>query len=335
MPVAPDPALPTVPSDLPASCLSIGIDVSKATLDVAASVPAPGIPPKPCQFTNDRHGHALLIKWCTKLAPARIVMEATGGYERPIAIALHKAGLPVIVINPSRSHAFAQCDAIHAKSDTVDARMLARFAEVIKPPQRPFPSDKTTELSDLAVRRRQIVDDITADKNRLKQATSPLIQRSIKAIMAANEKQLTAIDAAMDLLIDADEDLRDKERLLLSVPGVGTTTARKLLADMPELGTLGRSPLASLVGVAPFSHDSGNKKGQRFIRAGRGGVRTALYMAALVASRYNPVIKAFYESLLARGKAKKVALVACMRKLLIILNSMLRNGTSWNPAAIG
>jgi transposase len=323
-----------VTSALPASSLCIGIDVSKATLDVAASVPAPGIPPKPCQFTNDRHGHALLIKWCTKLAPARIVMEATGGYERPVATALHKAGLPVVVINPSRSHAFAQADAIHAKSDAVDAQMLARFAEVIKPPQRPFPSDKTTELSDLAVRRRQIVDDLTADKNRLKQATSPLIQRSIKAIMAANDKQLKAIDAAMDVLIDSDQDLRDKERLLLSVPGVGTTTARVLLANMPELGTLGRSPLASLVGVAPFSRDSGDKKGQRFIRAGRGGVRTALYMAALVASRYNPVIAKFYQSLLAKGKAKKLALVACMRKLLIILNSMLRNGTSWKPAAI-
>jgi transposase len=334
VPVALATPVPIVPSALPISHLSIGIDVSKATLDVAASVLAPGIPPKPCQFTNDRHGHALLIKWCTKHAPTRIVMEATGGYERPVATALHKAGLPVIVVNPSRTHAFAQCAAIHAKTDAVDAQMLARFAEVIQPPVRDFPSDVITELSHLAARRRQIVDDITANKNRLKQASSTLIKRSIETILAANDKQLKAIEAAMDVLIDSDEDLKAKERLLLSVPGVGRATARVLLADFPELGTLNRSPLASLVGVAPFSRDSGNKNGQRFIRGGRSGVRTALYMAALVASRYNPVIKAFYQSLLARGKAKKLALVACIRKLLIILNSMLRNGTPWNPAAI-
>ena len=330
MPVALATPVSIVPSALPTSNLSVGIDVSKASLDVAASVPAPGVPPKPCQFTNDRHGHALLIKWCTKHAPARIVMEATGGYERPVATALHKAGLPVIVINPSRSHAFARCAGIHAKTDAVDARMLARFAEAIQPPEREFASDKTMELSDLAVRRRQIVDDMTANKNRLKQAPSPLIKRSIGTILTANEKQLAAINAAMDKLIDAEPEFKRKEQLFLSVPGIGPTVARMLMADLPELGNIGRSQIASLVGVAPFSCDSGNKNGQRCIRAGRGDVRTVLYMSALVASRFNPVIKAFYESLLARGKAKKLALIACLRKLLIILNSMLRNGTPWS-----
>lgn len=310
----------------------IGIDVSKARLDVA-SLPASNS--LASHVDNDPRGHAALVASLQTLAPRLIVLEATGGYQRPVVAALAAAGLPVVVVNPRQVRDFARALGVLAKTDTLDAAVLARFGASIQPSLRPLPDAQANALTDLLTRRRQLIDLHTAENNRLAQATAPKVKASIRAVLAVLKKQLGAIDRELDGLIQQCPCWQEKETLLTSVPGVGTQTARTLLACLPELGSISRQAIAALVGVAPLNHDSGTFRGRRGTWGGRKIVRSALYMATLVASRHNPLIREHYQKLLAAGKAKKLALIACMRKLLITLNAILRNKTPWRiPHAI-
>lgn len=304
----------------------VGIDISKDRLDVAClpaavrSVPA---------FGNDAKGHAALVAWLKEVNPRLIVLESTGGYQRVLVAALAAASLPVVVVNPRQVRDFARAMGVLAKTDAIDAMVLARFGERVDPDVRPLPDAASTALIELLARRRQLVELRTAESNRLGQATAPRIKASIRAVLAAIEKQIAAIDDDLDDRIRKSPAWREKEGLLTSVPGVGRLTARTLLACLPELGTISRQTIAALVGVAPVNRDSGLMRGKRTTWGGRSVVRSALYMAALVATRYNPVLKAHYARLLAAGKAKKLALIACARKLLVTLNAILRTRTPW------
>jgi transposase len=309
----------------PSAAVCVGIDVSKDRLDIAC-LPAHPTP----TASNDAPGHAALVAWLKEVSPRLIVLEATGGYQRGLVAALVAAGLPVVVVNPRQVRDFARAMGVLAKTDTIDAMVLARFAQSVDPPIRPLPDAESTVLMDLLARRRQLVELRTAESNRLKQAAAPRIKASIRAVLATIEKQIAAIDDDLDDRIRRSPVWKEKEDLLTSVPGVGKLTARTLMACLPELGTISRQAIAALVGVAPLNHDSGSMRGKRAIWGGRKTVRSALYMAALVASRYNPVIRATYQQMLARGKAKKLALIACTRKLLVILNALLRTRTQWN-----
>lgn len=304
----------------------VGIDISKDRLDVAC-LPA-AVHPFPA-FDNDAKGHAALVTRLKEVAPRLIVLESTGGYQRALVASLAAAGLPVVVVNPRQVRDFARALGILAKTDAIDAMVLARFGEKVNPEVRPLPDAESTVLIDLMARRRQLVELRTAESNRLGQAASPRIKSSIRAVLATIEKQIESIDDDLDDRIKASPVWKEKEDLLTSVPGVGKLTARTLLACLPELGTISRQAIAALVGVAPLNRDSGRMRGKRTTWGGRSVVRSALYMAALVATRYNPVLKAHYTKLLAAGKPKKLALVACMRKLLVTLNAMLRNRTPW------
>lgn len=304
----------------------VGVDVSKDALDVAFSDGAP-----PLRLANDPAGHAGLAERCRQAGVALIVLEATGGYERPVAAALAAAGLPVAVVNPRQVRDFARAVGRLAKTDALDAAVLARFAEAIRPEPRPLPDGNARELRDLLARRRQLVELRSAEANRLPRSRGA-VRGSVEALLAEIGRQLDAIDRDLDRLLRSCPVWREKEDLLRGVPGVGPQTARALLADLPELGRCSRQQVAALVGVAPLHRDSGTLRGRRTTWGGRANVRTALYMAALVASRRNPVIKAHYDRLLAAGKRKKVALVACMRKLLVILNALLRDRKPWRPA---
>lgn len=307
----------------------VGIDISKDRLDVArlpAAVHACGA------FDNDAKGHAALIAWLKEVSPRLIVLESTGGYQRVLVAALAAEGLPVVVVNPRQVRDFARALGVLAKTDAIDAMVLARFGEKVNPEVRPLPDAASTALIDLMARRRQLVELRTAESNRLGQAISPRIKTSIRAVLATIEKQITAIDDDLDDRIKKSPAWKEKEDLLTSVPGVGPLTARTLLACLPELGRISRQTVAALVGVAPLNRDSGMMRGKRTTWGGRGVVRSALYMAALVATRYNPVLRAHYAKLVAAGKAKKLALVACMRKLLVTLNALLRTRTPWRNA---
>jgi transposase len=308
------------------SAIVVGIDVSKARLDVA-SVPA--AEPSVASFDNAPPGHAQLVRWLREIAPRLIVLEATGGYQRVVVAALAAAGLPVIVVNPRQVRAFARALGILAKTDAIDAAVLARFGASINPELRPLLDAQATALADLLTRRRQLVELHTAERNRLALAGAPKVKASIKAVLNVLKKQIASIDDELDGLIRQSPCWLEKETLLTSVPGIGTQTARTLLGCLPELGQISRQTVAALVGVAPINRDSGSMRGKRTTWGGRKAVRSALYMATLVASRYNPVIRAHYHKLLAAGKAKKLALVACMRKLLIMLNAIIRTKTPW------
>ena len=303
--------------------LYIGIDVSKATLDIDAYPQSHA-----AQFSNDDIGRHQLIDCLLDLMPALIVLEATGGLESPIAGDLAMAGLCVAVINPRQARDFAKAIGVLAKTDAVDARVLARFAEAIKPEVRPLKSNEMMALDSVLTRRRQIVEMITAETNRHAQAAGK-IAKQIAQHLIWLRKRLSEADDDLDGAIQQSPLWQAKSDLMTSVPGVGKITATSLLAELPELGNLARREISALVGVCPFSRESGKHKGRRAIWGGRASVRAVLYMAALVASRHNPVIKAFYQKLLAAGKVKKVALVACMRKLLVILNAMIKNNTPW------
>lgn len=307
----------------------IGIDISRDRLDVAC-LPEAVLPPR--AFANDPSGHADLIAALAAIAPRLIVLESTGGYQRSLVAALAAAGLPVVVVNPRQVRDFARALGILAKTDALDAQVLARFAQQVNPAIRPIADAQRSALSDLLTRRRQLVELRTAETNRLTQALTPRIKTSIKAILSAIDKQLASIDQDLDDQIKHSPAWREKEDLLTSVPGIGKLTARTLLASLPELGTASRQTIAALVGVAPINRDSGMMRGKRTTWGGRRVVRSALYMAALVATRYNPVLRAYYAKLLAAGKAKKLALIACTRKLLVILNAMLRNHCPWRSA---
>jgi transposase len=262
-----------------------------------------------------------------------VVLEATGGFERPVAAALVASGLAVAVVNPRQARDFARATGRLAKTDRIDAESLARFAEAVHPAPRAIPDEQARALGEILARRRQLVGMLTAENNRLLTASTKRVKKRIEAHLLWLEKELARTERDLQEAIEESPVFwRENEELLGSVPGVGPVLAKTLLAELPELGELKNKQLAALVGVAPLNRDSGILRGRRAIWGGRSGVRAALYMGALVATRCNPDVKVFYERLLAAGKAKKVALVACMRKLLVILNAMLRNRTLWRPS---
>ena len=256
-------------------------------------------------------------------------MEATGGFEQVVAAACVAAGLPVAVVNPRQIRDFARATGKLAKTDTLDAAAIARFAEAVRPPVRPIPDEQARALGELVQRRRQLIEMIVAERQRARQARQRRLVKAIERHLAILQDELSRLEKDLDDTIRASPAWRDAEELLASVPGVGDTTARTLIADLPELGTLDRRQIAALVGVAPLNRDSGTFRGRRTTCGGRAPVRATLYMAALVATRHNPAIAAFYKRLCDAGKPKKLALVACMRKLLTILNAILRDKQPW------
>ena len=301
----------------------VGIDVAKAQLDVASD--PPGLT---TTIPNTEAGIQTLVPQVQALAPERIVVEATGGYELPVVRALVEAALPVIVVNPRQVRDFAKATGQLAKTDRLDAQILALFAARVQPPVRPQPDAATTELAALLARRRQVVEMLTAERHRMGKAPV-LLRPGIQAHIAWLTQQVTTLDDDLTRRIRHSPVWQEQVDLLQSVPGVGPVLSRTLVAQLAELGTLTRRQIAALVGVAPLNRDSGTLRGPRTCWGGRAPVRTALYMATLVATRCNPVIQATYQQLCARGKKRKVALVACMRKLLTILNAMLKHRTYW------
>jgi transposase len=265
---------------------------------------------------------------------ALIVVEATGGYEVPLLAALAEAGLPVVRINPRQLRSFATAVGELAKTDTIDARMIARFAHDVRPDVRPLPTKEQRLFADLAARRRQLVALRTAELNRRKKTSNQQLLSSIDAVLAVLQEQIAILDRQLAILVATDEHWQQRDKILQSVPGVAAVTSHVLLADLPELGQLDHKPLAKLVGLAPLNRDSGKLRGRRMILAGRRTVRTALYMAALSASRFNPQIRRFYQKLRQAGKPFKVAIAACMRKLLTVLNAMIRDNTTWRKPAM-
>jgi transposase len=310
------------------SQLFVGIDVAKAQLDIAVR------PTGECwTVTNDDAGIAALVAQLEAVAPTLIVLEATGSYQRAAVAALAAAGLPVVVVNPRQARDFAKATGQLAKTDALDARALAHFADAVRPVPRPLPNAQTEELRALLARRRQLVAMRTAEQNRLSGASQRL-RADIQAHMTWLATRLAVLDDDLDTTLRASPLWRERETLLRSVPGIGPVCTRTLLLDLPELGMLSRQRVAALVGVAPFKRDSGTLRGTRTVWGGRAHVRTALYMSTLVAVRYNPVLTVFYKRLRAAGKAAKVALTACMRKLLTILNAMVKHQTPWQPREV-
>lgn len=303
----------------------VGIDVAKAEL-VVAFRPAGDR----WAVSNDESGVAQLVDRLRRLGPALVVLEATGGYEHAAVAALATAGLPVVVANPRQIRDFARATGQLAKTDRLDAATLAVFAERVQPAPRPLPDEATRALEGLLTRRRQLLEMLTAERHRAAQAL-PAIRRDIAQHVRWLERRLSDVDRDLDQTIRMSPVWRAKENLLRTVPGVGPVVSRTLIGALPELGHLSRKQIAALVGVAPLARDSGTLKGKRLVWGGRAPVRAALYMAALVASRRNAVISVFYQRLLRAGKPKKLALTACMRKLLTILNAMARNNTAWHP----
>jgi transposase len=313
---------------LEVSPVFIGIDVSKAQLDIfvrpLASRESVG---------NEAAGIKTLVERARKLKPALIVLEATGGVERAVTRALASAELPVVVVNPRQVRDFAKATGQLAKTDTIDAEILARFAEAVRPALRALPDELSLELRALIARRRQITEMIVAESNRLS-AASKSVSKRIDAHIRWLEAELERADKDLDQSISQSPIWRENEDLLRSVPGIGPVISRTLLAELPELGKLNRKQIAALVGIAPLNRDSGSLRGRRTIWGGRASVRAVLYMAALVASRRNAVIRTFYRHLRNAGKAPKVALVACMRKLLTIINAMIKHKTRWSEIAL-
>lgn len=307
----------------------VGIDVSKARLDV--SVVPQG---ETFSVSNDPAGIDALVTILRERGPTLVVLEATGGYQNAAVGAMGAASLPVAVINPRQVRDFAKALGRLAKTDRIDALVLAQFAQAIRPEPRPLKSEQAEQLAALVTRRRQLVEMLVTEKNRL-HSSARATQASIKEHIDWLKKRLNDIDRDLERAIRNSDVWREKEDLLRSVPGVGRVTATVLLAELPELGHLNRKQVAALTGVAPLNRDSGQMRGHRSIWGGRATVRAALYMATLVASKCNPVIRAAYARLLAAGKPKKVALTACMRKLLVTLNAMLRAKTPWrSPIAL-
>jgi len=307
------------------SSVFIGIDVSKNQLDVA-------VRPHHVFFsvTNNDAGIQDLVQRCVELQPVSIVLEATGGYENMVALALGAAGLPISVINPRQARDFAKALGKLAKTDKIDAATLAHFAQLLDPLPLPLATAEQEELSSLTTRRRQLVEMITMEKNR-REHVPPHILSYIQRHIAWLQSELKQLERQINDVIKKTPMWQGKIKILQSVPGIGSVTTSILLAELPELGVLDNKKIASLVGVAPFNHDSGKFKGRRRIKGGRKMVRDKLYMATLVATRWNPVISEYYQRLLQAGKAKKVALIACLRKLLIIINTMVKKSSLWQP----
>jgi len=309
--------------------LSLGIDVSKDFLDLDV-FPVP----HPQRVPNNDAGHDQILQLCRCQKFSHIVLEASGGYEQTLVTTLAAANLPVCVVNPRQARDFAKATGRLAKTDSIDAAVLAHFGAALQPICRPLPDEKTREFQQILARRRQLVEMRTAESNRHRQARCAAVRDSIHAVIELLDNQLRDQDRHLDALLRDCPLWKENENLLKSVPGIGDQTARTLIAELPELGHASRQQIAALVGLAPLNQDSGNFRGQRSTSGGRTSVRTTLYMATLVASRFNPVIRAFYQQLLGRGKKKKVALVACMHKLLTIINAMLRNRTAWKSVPI-
>lgn len=303
---------------------NIGIDVSKQLLEVAVHESDFRY-----RCPNQARAFPALLAELIALRPARIVLEATGGLEKPVVAALHAAGLPVVVINPRQVRAFAKAIGQLAKTDRLDAAVLAHFAAAIKPPLRPLKSKEEQELEALMGRRGQLVEMLVAEKNRRNSASSEVVRDTIKEHIDWLEEGIAELDEQLQARLVSSPAWQGKDAILQSVPGIGPVVSFSLLADLPELGTLNRQRISKLVGVAPLNCDSGQQRGVRHIFGGRARVRCMLYMAAFTATRFNPVIKEFYQRLLAKGKPHKVALTACMRKLLSIINLMVRNQTLW------
>ena len=305
----------------------IGIDVSKDRLDVFAR-------PSEASFAVGRDGKGLadLIERLDPLDPYLVVLEATGGFEQTVAAALVAAGIPLAVVNPRQIRDFARATGQLAKTDALDAKAIALFAERVCPEPRPVPDEQARALGELIARRRQLIEMMTAERNRRTQLSSRRLIKSIDQLLALMQKQLSELDRELGDSIRGTPAWRARDELLRSVPGVGDIVARTLIADLPELGRLNRKQIAALVGIAPLNRDSGKMRGRRTTWGGRAKVRCVLYMAALVASRRNPVLAAFYQRLLHAGKAKKLALTAVMRKLLTILNAMVRDNKRWQNA---
>lgn len=305
----------------------IGIDVSKDRLDVA-------VRPSGETFAVERNASGLegLAGRLAELSPHLVALEATGGFETVATATLAAAGLPVVVVNPAQIRAFARAVGQRAKTDPIDAAVIAHFAEATRPEPRPLPDEATRLLADLVARRRQIVEMMAAEGQRERRLTDKRLKKSITRLRKALERELAELDGEIDDSVRGSPVWREKEDLLASVPGVGPTIARTLIAELPELGTLGRKQIAALAGLAPYTRQSGQWKGKSFIGGGRTAVRTALFMGALVAKRCNPVLKAFFDRLVATGKPKMVALIAVARKLLTILNAILRDRQPWQIA---
>lgn len=309
--------------------LYVGVDISKDRLDVF-------VRPSGESFVvaRDAKGLEALVKRLNVLAPAIVAMEATGGYETVVAAALAAAGIPLAVINPAQMRYFAQAMGKRAKTDPIDAQVIAHFAEAAKPELRPVPDEQVQMLGDLVARRRQIIEMIVAERQREKRAMNKRLRKSIARLIAILQKEISSVDSDIDDLVRGSPVWREKEDLLASVPGIANKTARTLLAELPELGTLDHKRIASLAGLAPFTRQSGTWKGKSMIGGGRAPVRSALFICAMVGARHNPLLKTFYQRLLVAGKPKMVALIAVARKLLTILNAVLRDKRPWNPQCI-
>ena len=303
----------------------VGIDVAKTNIDIAVRPIG-----RVWQTSYDGAGIDELVSQLTSLTPTTVVLEATGGLEVPLAAALATAALPVVVVNPRQVRDFAKATGRLAKTDALDAQVLAHFAEAVRPPVRPLRDADTQELSALTTRRGQLMTMLVAEKNRLGRATGAVRPR-IQGHITWLEQEIKDLDKDLRQTLRQSPIWREKDDLLRSVPGVGEQLSLSLLAYLPELGTLDRKQIAALVGVAPLNRDSGTMRGKRTVWGGRARVRAVLYMGALVASRFNPVIRTFYQRLLVAGKPKKLALTACMRKLLTMLNAILKTGQYWNP----
>lgn len=304
----------------------VGIDVAQDWLDVAVQPDR-----ESWRASNDEPGIAGLVERLLALQPASVILEATGGFELPVTGALLAAGLPATVVNPRQVRDFARAMGQLAKTDTIDAQVLARFGEAVRPELRPLPDEATQELAALVTRRRQLIEMLTAEKNRLRLAARA-VRRDIEQHIRWLEQRLSDLDGDLAQQIRSSPRWREQDDLLRSAPGIGPVSSVTLLAQLPELGRLNRKEIAALVGVAPLNRDSGTLRGRRAVWGGRSHVRAALYMATLVATRRNAAIRAFYTRLLAAGKPKKVALTACMRKLLISLNAMMHDQKPWQPS---
>ena len=305
----------------------VGIDVSKDRLDVHVLSPTASF-----AVGNDDAGLDELVVRLRAVKADIVAVEATGGYEMLVVAGLSSAGLAVVVVNPAQVRSYANALGKRAKTDPIDAAVIAAFVAATKPDIRPLRDEESKAFSAIVSRRRQIVQMITSEENRARMAQMKETQKSIRRLLAALRRELASLDDDLDNRIRTSPSWRVREALLTSVPGVGPTTARTLIAEMPELGTLDRRQIASLAGIAPFTRQSGKWRGRSFIGGGRGRVRAVLFMAALVASRHNPVLKAFRDRLVAAGKPKILAIVATMRKLLTILNAIIRDGKPWQNA---
>lgn len=307
--------------------IAVGVDVSKDRLDIA-------VRPGNEAFTVERNGGGLdqLMARLKKLAPDIVALEATGGFETVVAAALGGAGLPVVVVNPAQIRSFAKAIGQRAKTDPIDAAVIAHFAQATRPQVRPLPDEATRLLADLVARRRQIIEMIGAERQREKRTTIRRLQKSIARLLKALEKELASLDVDIDDAMRESPAWREAEDLLTSVPGIGPVISRTLIAELPELGRIDRKEIAALAGLAPYTRQSGQWRGRSFIGGGRKTVRTVLFMGAMVAMQYNPVLKAFHARLLSAGKPKMVAIIAVARKLLTILNAIMRDKTPWQNA---